>query len=181
MATLGSQGITFGDGSSLRTTPFRHTHQFTSAIDCNAGNRTYTDITSTPDWTIPAKARCHLYYYVPVRNDTQSWGGMYSRLLYRINSGSWIDMGDSGYSSVMITSSYSISYYGNSFNFNFESLTSDFTLGFLVQGAPYDGNARITGSNDVGNGVSTGVSNTNGSIQQNNFYTKLILTGDAPV
>ncbi len=93
--------------------------------------------------------------------------GMYSRLLYRINSGSWISMGDSGYSSVMITGSYSISYYGNSFNFNFESLTSDFTLGFLIQGAPYDGTANITSSNNVGNGATSGVSNTNGSIQRN--------------
>lgn len=181
MATLGSQGITFGDGSSLRSTPFRHTHEFTTGVSCGGGNRSYTNITSTPDWSIPAKAKCHLYYYVPVRNDTQSWGGMYSRLLYRINSGSWIDMGDSGYSSVMITSNYSISYYGNSFTFNFESLTSDFTLGFLVQGAPYDNTANIMSSNSIGSGGTTGVSSSDGSMQRYNFHTKFILTGDAPV
>ena len=181
MATLGSQGITFGDGSSLRTTPFRHTHEFTTGVSCGGSNRQYTNITTTPDWSIPAKAKCHLYYYVPVRNDTQSWGGMYSRLLYRINSGSWIDMGDSGYSSVMITSSYSISYYGNSFTFDFASLTSDFTLGFLVQGAPYDNTANIMSSNSIGSGGTTGVSSSDGSMQRYNFHTKFILTGDAPV
>ena len=181
MATLGAQGITFGDGSSLRSTPFRQTHNFTSGVSCGGGNRNYSNITQTPDWSIPAKARCHLYYYVPVRNDTQSWGGMYSRLLYRINSGSWIDMGDSGYSSCMINNDYSIAYYGNSFNFNFSSLSSDFTLGFLVQGAPYNNTAVIHSSNSIGSGTSTGVSSSNGSMQQYNFHTKLILTGDSPV
>ena len=181
MATLGSQGITFGDGSSLRSTPFRYTHDFTGGVSCGGSNRQYSDITTTPDWSIPAKARCHLYYYVPCRNDTQSWGGMYSRLLYRINSGGWIDMGDSGYSSVMMTNSYSIAYYGNSFNFNFESLTSNFTLGFLVQGAPYNSTAVVTSSNNIGGGSSTGVSSSNGSMLQYNFYTKFILTGDSPV
>ena len=106
---------------------------------------------------------------------------MFTRLYYRVNSGSWTSMGDSGYSSVMIAGFYSIAYYGNEFNLDFTSITSNFTLGFLIQCAPYNGGLEVISSNGLGGGTITGVSNTNGVLNQYGFYTKIILTGDAAV
>ena len=180
MATMGSQGITFGDGSSLRTTPFRFEHIRTAGLNLGTTNRGYVDITTTPDWSLPAKSTCHIYYHIPVRNDTESWGGLYARLLYRINSGSWIDLGDSGYSSVMLANDYSIAYYGCPFTLDFSSQTSDFTLGFLIQGAPYNNTTNVISSNNVGGG-SGGESSSNGVLNAQGFYVKLTLTGDAPL
>ena len=136
------------------------------------------DVTTTPDWSIPAKSTCRLYYQVPVRNDTESWGGLYSRLYYRINQGSWLSLGDSGYSSVMLAGDYSIAYYGCPFTLDFTGETSDFTLGFLVQGAPYNNTTTVISSNNIGSG-SGGQSNSNGILNPNSFYVKVILTGDS--
>jgi hypothetical protein len=179
--TLGPTGITFTDGSSLRSTPFRFEHSRTSGQGFGGSYRNFADHTQSPDWTLPAKANCNVYIHLPCRNDTTSWGGMFTRLYYRVNSGAWTSMGDSGYSAVMINNFYSIAYYANEFNLDFSSITSSFTLGFLLQCAPYNGGLEVITSNNIGGGTSTGVSSTNGVLNQYGFYTKIIVTGDAAV
>lgn len=180
-ATLGATGVTFGDNSSLRSSPFRFEHSRTSGANLGGTNRSFTDIMQTSDWSLPAKSRCNVYIHVPCRNDTTSWGGMYTRLYYRVNSGSWISMGDSGYSAVMNDGYYQIAYYANEFTLDFSSITSNFTLGFLVSCAPYNGTLEIIQSNSIGSGVATGVSETNGVLNRYGFHAKVILTGDAAI
>lgn len=179
--TLGPTGITFGNGSSLRSTPFRFEHVRTNGLGFGGSYKNFADLTQSPDWSLPAKSICNVYINVPCRNDTTSWGGMFTRLYYRVNSGGWTSMGDSGYSAVMINNFYSIAYYGTEFNLDFSSITSNFTLGFLIQCAPYNGGLEVMSSNSIGSGTTTGVSSTNGLVNQYGFYAKIILTGDAAV
>ena len=90
-------------------------------------------------------------------------------------------MGDSGYSAVMLDQHQSIAYYSNEFNLDFTSITSNFTLGFLIQCAPYNGSLNVVVDNGNGGGTSTGVSNTNGVLNQYGFYVKIILTGNSSI
>ena len=179
--TLGPTGVTFGDGSSLRSTPFRFEHSRTSGVGFGGSYRNFGDLTQSPDWSLPAKSNCNVYIHLPCRNDTYSWGGMFTRLYYRVNSGSWTTMGDSGYSAVMLNQHQSIAYYSNEFNLDFTSVTSNFTLGFLIQCAPYNGALNVVVDNGNAGGTTTGVSNTNGVLNQYGFYVKIILTGNASI
>jgi len=180
-ATLGATGVTFGDNSSLRSSPFRFEHSRTTGAGLGGTYRSFTDIMQTADWSLPAKSRCNLYVHIPCRNDTYSWGGMFTRIYYRVNSGSWVSMGDSGYSAIMCAGYYQIAYYANEFTLDFSSITSNFTLGFLVSCAPYNGSLEIIQSNNINGGIATGVSSTNGVLNQYGFYAKVILTGDAEI
>ena len=102
----------------------------------NTGSWSQT-ITS-PDWGCPMRSVGTLYCYIPVRNDGGSWGGSYSRLYYRINSGSWEDCGNSGYSQTDTVMAYNgggrIDTQTSVFNFDFSDsikLSKSFDL-FLI-------------------------------------------------
>jgi len=173
MATLTGSGITFGDGNKLHSNIFVHRGYFSTNVNFNASS--WTNGWQTPDWSMPAKSKCFIYYQVPCREDAgwQVWGGHYCRLYYRINSGNWVELGHSGFSSIMSYNTGSISRYSNQHVMDFSSLTNNFTLGFLFQHLAYSGsNHYIMGSNAIQAG-----SNSNYTGSTLNFYQHMIIEG----
>ena len=162
--TLTAKGIqhsggTFGQSSqSQTTTPFMY-----HWIDANSYTFTgsWVQYMQTPDWQTPAKTQGILYHYVPTRYDNGSWGGAKVRLYYRLNSGSWVDTGNSGYAQNDSTMSHSgdgrIDHQCQSHQFNFSDQTSDFTVGFRFDIADHDGpGGYVNGDSGIDNGGAIG-------------------------
>ncbi len=109
----------------------------------------WTSIFTSPDWSIPKKSQLVMNFRVPVRSDRDDWGGMWTRTFYRVDSGGWVDCGDSGYTTAMGTGKRMISGHDHMQTFDFLNKTSDFTLGFLVQGKNYSGNNNTGGDHNI--------------------------------
>ena len=169
--TLSGDGIQYGSGSTMRRRPFEY-RDFT-----NAGytyTTSWTNGWQTGNYAIPSRSKCLLRYNIPVRNDAYSnWGGgYYSRLYYQINdSGNWVDLGHSGYSTAMHTDSGDITRYMNHHHFDFTTITSDFNLKFLFQHLSYTSSGSVNG-NDIGGAGQSGYHGNNTP-----FQWHLILSG----
>ena len=155
MATVVSgDGYTIGSNPEVQSGPFMYQHRDTSSMGFNTSNWTQT-ITS-PDWQTPKRCVGDCYLYLPVRNDGGNWGGNYTRLYYRINSGGWNLCGHSGYSQTDTV----MAYQGNGridtqttvFNFDFTDFTSNFTVAFRVDINAHSSNGSLNGSCDVTSG-----------------------------
>lgn len=121
--------------------------------------------------TLPAGAQVIAEVYAPVRNNYDSWGGGYHELQYRIDGGSWLSCGTSGYSLIMTLSGDEIGHYNNSFYFDFSDQTSSFTVQFRWYMSSYQGTLILNGGNTV-NGKQVG---TSGSYAQNHYYAHMIV------
>jgi len=162
-STLTSAGIVFDDATltslgadSLGAkAPFIITQSNTASYSVNNG--AVQNTWQTNDFSIPAKSKLTVSYNIPCRHDYEGWGGLHTHLNYRINNGAWVYMGESGYSAVMHTPSRGIAHYRNMHHFDFTTLTSNFTLGFLFQHRSYAGTTYInnTSENNLNDGDST--------------------------
>lgn len=176
MAILKANGIEFSGGYGLSASKktqtsgwFHYHYQFSSG---HSYDTSWTDGgQQSTDWQMPARAMIFVYYYSPTRGDTDNWGGMYTNLHYRINSGSWEDCGHSGYVTRMRTSSYSITKHTGFAVFNMSSKTSDFTMGFKINYKAYDGNGNL---NDNGEDNGNAGDRTGGNWA---FRKNIVVTG----
>ena len=154
--TLTADGIVYPTGTQS-SVPFMYQHVDTSGT---AIGSTQVTILQTPDWQTPAKSNGVMWMYIPQRNDSGTWGGHHLPLYYRINSGNWVGMGQSGYSQTDTTMAYNgggrIDTQCQCWNFDFSSITSDFTVAFRVDAYRHDGDGAYLNSCDcISSGNST--------------------------
>lgn len=147
-------GGTFGQCSQTQVSaPFMYHHVDNGNYNFSGSWVTFMQ---TPDWQCPPKTQGIWYFYLPVRNDQGSWGGARVRSYYRINSGSWQDLGDSGYAQNDNTMSYSdggrIDHQCQSQQFDFSNETSNFTAGFRLDITHHNGDGWVNQSCDVDGG-----------------------------
>jgi hypothetical protein len=151
--TLTANGVIWPNGVHQTSTPFMYQHVNATSW---AITTSFVQAITSPDWQTPARASGNLYLYLPQRNDGGTWGGGYTRLFYRINSGGWVNMGHSGYSqcdSVMSASGAGrIDCQTSIFNFDFSSITSNFTVAFRIDTLRHDGEGSMNGSCDITTG-----------------------------
>ncbi|NDB78508.1 hypothetical protein EB155_01465 [archaeon] len=133
----------------------------------------------------------------PLRNDNTTtfsegvtstgWGGGYIELLYRINSGTYISLGNSGHSGVMIYGKSSILTYSRNFILEPSSAPTDapYYFGMYLRAKSYDidqfstNPLYINGSHDI-NRTDSGGSTYQNVIGEpdeylNNFYTSITI------
>lgn len=104
---------------------------------------TWTNITG-----LKAGSFVEIYCYIPVRNDSTSWGGFFFEPNVSFNNGStWYGLGNSGYNAVM-EYGQSIHYYDNTYVID-PGFTSDWSIRLKWRGASYDGTTTIRSSNSV--------------------------------
>ena len=151
---LGPDGFSYSGSTNNQNigTPFYRRHGSNSSSSVSGG---WTNIFQSPDWNIPKKCQLVMNFRCPVRNNTYNWGGMYTRTYYRVNSGGWVDCGHSGYTTAMGYNKYMISGHDNMQTFDFLNYTSDFTLGFLVQGTHYNSTNYTGGDHNIGGASGT--------------------------
>lgn len=158
MATLTNKGLAFSSGETVSSTPFIYNHVDSASY---ALGGSWTQGPTTPDWQFPAKSKGILYWYFPLRNDSGNWGGGRIRIYYRINSGSWVDLGNSGYGQSDTVMSYNgagrIDSQCQSLHFNFTSITSNFTCAFRFDCIHHDGNGAMVGSCNCDTGGNNGL------------------------
>ena len=155
MATLKANGLQFDGGHGLSGSKKTQTSGWFSYNHQMTGGFTYSNSwvdggQQTPDWNIPKRAMLFVYYYSPTRGDVNSWGGMYTNLHYRLNSGGWQDCGHSGYVTRMRTNSYSISRHTGFAVFNLTDQTSDFTIGFKINHMTHDSSGQVNDNGEAG-------------------------------
>ena len=155
MATTGDgEGYQIGSNNKIYSGPFMYNHRDGSGWGMNTGS--WSQTITTPDWGCPMRSVGTLYCYIPVRNDGGSWGGARARLYYRINSGSWEDCGNSGYSQTDTVMAYNgggrIDTQTSVFNFDFSDYTSNFTVAFRMDYLTHNGNGGVNSSCDVTTG-----------------------------
>ena len=152
--TVDGEGYQIGSNNKIYSGPFMYNHRDGSGWGMNTGS--WTQTITTPDWGCPMRSVGTLYCYLPVRNDGGSWGGARARLYYRINSGSWEDCGNSGYSQTDTVMAYNgggrIDTQTSVFNFDFSDYTSNFTVAFRMDYLTYNGNGGVNSSCDVTTG-----------------------------
>lgn len=114
-------------------------------------------------------------YYVPARNDSTSWGGLYIEPQIEFNEdGSWKSLGCSGYDgSVMINNHETIASYMNVLLIDPEQ-TSDFDVKFRFAMQSYDGTTDINDRHDI-NTVSGTASNIMSGINGRQHYFHLLV------
>ena len=152
--TVDGEGYQIGSNNKIYSGPFMYNHRDGSGWGMNTGS--WSQTITTPDWGCPMRSVGTLYCYIPVRNDGGSWGGARARLYYRINSGSWEDCGNSGYSQTDTVMAYNgggrIDTQTSVFNFDFSDYTSNFTVAFRMDYLTHNGNVRVNSSCDVTTG-----------------------------
>lgn len=116
--------------------------------------------------TLPAKSKIMYHVYIPMRNDSSSWGGGYTEVQYSINGGSYQSMGNSGYETVM-EYGQSIHSYINNFFLDFSDITEEFTITFKWRHRSHDGTLDVNGRHDIVTGSS--------SVNNEQFWSKQII------
>ena len=160
---LGPEGFSYSGSTNNKDIGQPFYRRAGSSSNYNVGGGWNTIFTS-PDWSIPKKSQLVMNFRVPIRQDSYSWGGCYIRTFYRIDSGSWIDCGNSGYTTAMGNGKYMISGHDQMQTFDFLNRTSDFTLGFLIQAKHYNAYDMDTGGDHaIENGSSTATTATGSS------------------
>tara|TARA_S200000501_G_scaffold206733_1_gene194353 strand:- start:980 stop:1525 length:546 start_codon:yes stop_codon:yes gene_type:complete len=160
---LGPEGFSYSGSTNNKDIGQPFYRRAGSSSNYNVGG-SWTNIFQSPDWSIPKKSQLVMNFRAPIRQNTTDWGGAYIRTYYRVNSGGWVDCGNAGYTTAMGNGKYMISGHDNMQTFDFLNKTSDFTLGFLVQGTHYNASNFDTGGDhsienaDSAANTATGVS-----------------------
>ena len=113
-------------------------------------------------------------YYIPLRNDSTSWGGAFVEPQVTFNNSTWLSCGASGYTAVM-EYGQSIGYYQKNLLIDpsLESITGDFQFNIRFYMRSYDGTLTSVTSNAV-NSVSGTVSNAS-STNYAQHYASIIV------
>ncbi len=169
--TVSGDGYTIGSNNEVLSGPFMYSYRDGGSVGFSDSQ--WTTVFSTPDWETPKKCVGTCYLYLPVRNDGGSWGGNYTKFHYRINSGSWVGCGHSGYSQTDTVMAYNdggrIDTQCSVWNFDFTGQTSNFTIGFRIDMMSHSSSGSFNGSCDVTtSGDSTYTFNYDGSGNRTN-------------
>ena len=156
------------DGLVIRQTSRQHytptiTTASTSFID--GPSFTFTDIQPDSD--------LDLYIRLPMRNDIDSWGGLYMALWHTIDGGTtWRSMGTTGFDMMNVAGAI-IMTYTNKFLLPSEEigLSTAGSITFKVRLRPYSGTLILNGSHDINGG-----GDTNQNSYSDHFWTSLTLT-----
>lgn len=124
--------------------------------------------------TYNANSRLLIDYYIPIRNDSGSWGGLYTYVEYNLNGAGWAFLGHSGYTGVMSYGAGDIGFHTNKFWFPF-TLASNFTFQLRFQHRTYDGTGYVNQATDAGTGTANGF-----GIDIYQFFSKLIIIEFSP-
>jgi hypothetical protein len=122
-------------------------------------------------WTLRnynANSKLMVYLYVPFRNNSSSWGGLFTQLDYNINNTGWVSMGNNGY--YMMLSGADILIYSNWFYLPL-TIASNFSCQFRCQHRTYDGTANINSDSSIGGGTA----NSYGINVNQHFYKLLVV------
>jgi hypothetical protein len=107
----------------------------------------------TTAFTVPAGSVISMDFWIPIRNNSTSWGGGYVYLYYDINSsGTWFDLGTSGYGGAMAYQQH-IDGYGNTLIQDFSTTTEDFEIRYKFRHKSYDGTMIVNTSNNITGGA----------------------------
>ncbi|MDB4157986.1 hypothetical protein N9609_00695 [bacterium] len=167
----GADGV--GSGKTYVQT-FKTTKTFSN------GNATLLNL--FPEVTIHPNKKVRLDIYVPTRDNTTSWGGLYVNVNAKVN-GTWYNLGNTGYDGgVMAKSANSIHALNHEMILDFVgNLNLDpklpFTLQFELKARSYDGTTTVNGSHDI-NKTANGLG-SRGALQtwaSDQNFTHLIIT-----
>ena len=151
---LGPEGFSYSGSTTNKDIGQPFYRRAGSSSNYSVGS-SWTNLFTSPDWSIPKKSQLVMNFRIPIRQNTTGWGGAYLRTYYRVNSGGWVNCGNSGYTTAMGNGKYMISGHDQMQTFDFLNRTSDFTLGFLVQARHYDSsNLDTGGDHDINTGDS---------------------------
>jgi len=147
--TMGSDGLTFNDPGNRRNMgkPFFFRAAKTDSVTVESSWVTGLE---TGNFNIPKRSELIAHYHYPVRNNSYSWGGGYTRMYYSVNDSAYILCGNLGYCrGAMGSGKYMIS--GSDFQhaFDFSGMTSDFTIKFRYDHVVHDGTAYIGGDHGL--------------------------------
>lgn len=137
-----------------------------SPVPCKTYRQTWTGNTSVgsgnaihvhtfPVQTIQAGKNLEVYFRVPARNDSSSWGGLYLNINCRVNGGTWYNFGNGGYDGNVMEHGASISTSHRSFLLDFIANAgvapdADYTVQFELYARSYDGTTQVgSGSHDI--------------------------------
>ena len=120
---------------------------------------------------------------IPMRNDSTSWGGAYTELLYKIPESAvhndWISMGNSGHDGVMVNGSETILTYNRRFLLAPHSIAPNrtkYSIQFKFRHRSYDGTLIINGSHDINTTALGGQDYQNTNYEGlTHFWTTLIV------
>ena len=172
---LGPEGFTYSGSTNNKDIGQPFYRRAGSQSNYNVGS-SYTNIFTSPDWSIPKKSQLVMNFRIPIRQNTTGWGGAYLRTYYRVNSGGWVNCGNSGYTTAMGSGKYMISGHDQMQSFDFLNRTSDFTLGFLIQGRHYDSqNFETGGDHSIENGSSA--ANTATGVSSHPWWMYMTING----
>lgn len=153
--TMGSEGLTFNDPGNRKNMgkPFF----FRSSSNTNYSlTGSWTQGHTTSNFTIPKKSHLITHFHYPIRNDSGSWGGGYSRMYYSVNDSAWIFCGDYGYCrGAMGTGKAMISGADWQNAFDFSGMANDFTVKFRYDHRTHDGSANTGSSHGYSNADNT--------------------------
>ena len=125
----------------------------------NTSTESYIEGFQTQDRSFSAFSNVLLHIYVPFRSTSSAWGGLYTKVQFRINSGDWMDLGESGLTSPIAYGTNTFGAYTNCLLVSTKE-QSDFTLGVRLAHKVHDGTATI---------------NTGLLAEGNNFFTHIIM------
>jgi len=90
---------------------------------------------------------------IPMRNNSASWGGAYTRVEYSLDNGvSWASLGDTGYDTVMEMGA-SINHWNAAQLIDKPDIVASTQVRFRYQHRSYDGTLTIRSSNNITNGA----------------------------
>ena len=172
---LGPEGFSYSGSTTNENIGQPFYRRAGSSQNYNVGSG-WTTIFTSPDFSIPKKSQLVMNFRVPIRQNTTGWGGAYVRTYYRVNSGSWVDCGTSGYTTAMGSGKYMISGHDQMQTFDFLNRTSDFTLGFRIDVRHYDSqNLDTGGDHSISNGSST--ANSVNGVSGYSWWTYMTING----
>ncbi|WP_298479080.1 hypothetical protein [uncultured Maribacter sp.] len=130
-----------------------------SYVQVYKGNKTFTNGNATllnlfPEVTIQAGKKIKMTLYVPTRDNTNHWGGLYVNVNVRVN-GTWYNLGNTGYDGgVMSYSAQSIHALNHEMLLDFITnlgLPEDqtYTLQFELRARSYNGTTSVNRSHDI--------------------------------
>ena len=141
--TMGPDGFSYASGTQSNIgIPFYRRATSTSSSSLGSS---YSDFFTTPDWNIPKNSQFTIHFRCPCRSETTGWGGLYIRPYYRVNSGSWVQCCNSGFTTSMGTGKRMIGGHDHVQTFDFTNMTSDFTFAIKFQGRRYDSTNAVMG------------------------------------
>lgn len=114
-------------------------------------------------------------YYIPLRNDSTTWGGAYIEPQVTFNNSTWLSCGSSGYTAVM-EYGQSIGYYQKSLLIDpsLESITGDFQFNIRFYLRSYDGTLTSISNNSI-NSVSGTVTSLSATQNYYQHYASIIV------